>query len=113
MVIAALCIAAAAADSSKKDHSLRYDDTPFQPRREVARARRQPPRPPVVTPGAGRASPSDAIVLFDGTGPFQWVANLKGTLSEPKWKVENGYLEVVPGSGSLETREVRRHSVAH
>jgi hypothetical protein len=60
----------------------------------------------MVTPGAEAwRPPSDAIVLFDGTSLSKWVTNWKGKLSEPKWKVESGYVEVVPGSGSLETRE--------
>ena len=60
----------------------------------------------MVTPGAeiGRP-PSDAIVLFDGADVSRWVAYVKGQFSDPKWKVENGYVEVVPGSGSIQTRE--------
>jgi hypothetical protein len=46
--------------------------------------------------------PSDAIVLFDGD-LSEW-RSLKGG-GAPKWKVENGYFEVVPGSGDIATRE--------
>ncbi|MCX6565890.1 MAG: DUF1080 domain-containing protein [Candidatus Aminicenantes bacterium] len=63
------------------------------------------PMPPVVDPGpAGPPvpAPSDAVVLFDGRDLSKWVTG-KG---EPaKWKVENGYMEVVKGTGSIRTKE--------
>ena len=66
------------------------------------------PVPPVITPGAastqeapGRA-PSDAVVLFDGKDLSHW-AHKDG--SAPKWKVENGYAEVVAKSGYIYTRD--------
>jgi hypothetical protein len=63
------------------------------------------PMPPVVDPGPAGApvpAPSDAIVLFDGQDLSGWVTD-KG---EPaKWKVENGYMEVVKGTGSIRTKE--------
>ncbi len=61
------------------------------------------PLPPVVTPGpAGPpvAPPSDAIVLFDGKTLASWT-DAKG--QPAKWKVENGYMEIVPKSGSIRT----------
>ncbi len=68
---------------------------------------RDRPNPPVVNPGApgtqtenGRA-PSDAIVLFDGTDLSQWESQREG---EAKWKVENGYFEVVPKTGRIKTK---------
>ncbi|MCX6621786.1 MAG: DUF1080 domain-containing protein [Acidobacteria bacterium] len=70
------------------------------------------PAPRVVIPGTesspgkpGRP-PSDALVLFDGTDLSHWLAMTKaGVISEPKWKVENGYVEVVRGTGSLISKE--------
>ena len=65
------------------------------------------PLPPVVTPGTASTQdtpgkpPSDAIVLFDGTGLEQWLGNDGSTA---KWKVENGYFEVVPKTGNIHTR---------
>lgn len=66
------------------------------------------PKPEVIVPASpstqdnvGRA-PSDAVVLFDGTSLDAWQTS-KG---EPAaWKVENGYFEVVPGEGGIETRQ--------
>ena len=66
------------------------------------------PAPPVTDPGTastqespGRA-PSDAIVIFDGKDLSKW-AHKDG--SAAKWKVENGYFEVVPKTGYIYTRE--------
>jgi hypothetical protein len=66
------------------------------------------PVPPVIDPGTastqespGRA-PSDAVVLFDGKDLSKW-ASTDG--SAAKWKVENGYFEVVPKTGYIHTRE--------
>jgi hypothetical protein len=97
---------AAAQTPPRKDHSLGYDDTPFLPDgkwrvHDVSR-----PRPKVTTPGAENSQPpSDAIVLFDGSSLSKWETYLKGQPSPPKWKVENGYMEVVPGTGSIQTKE--------
>lgn len=58
---------------------------------------------------AGRA-PSDAIVLFGGSDLAKWKrdgrkAAAEGADDKALWKVENGYFEVVPKSGSIRTRE--------
>ena len=47
-------------------------------------------------------TPGDAIVLFDGTSFSEWVKC--GTSDAPAWKLENGYMEVVPGTGYLCTK---------
>lgn len=63
-------------------------------------------QPVIVNTGKGLESsiepPSDAIVLFDGISLSEWVS--QKDQSAPKWKVENGYFEVVPGTGAIETR---------
>ena len=60
-------------------------------------------RPPVVNPGTALPSapaPSDAIVLFDGRDLSEW----KSRNGQPaRWKVENGYMEVISGSGGIST----------
>lgn len=61
------------------------------------------PLPPVMDPGPGGdpvPAPSDAIVLFDGHDLSQWSGN-KG--ESARWKVENGYMEVVKKTGSIRT----------
>jgi len=63
------------------------------------------PLPPAVNPGpAGPTAPvpADAIVLFAGKDLSAWV-NGKG---EPaKWKMENGFMEAVKGTGSIQTKQ--------
>jgi 3-keto-disaccharide hydrolase len=66
------------------------------------------PVPPVIDPGTASTQdapgrpPSDAVVLFDGKDLSRW-AHKDG--SAAKWKVENGYAEVVAKTGYIYTRE--------
>ena len=61
------------------------------------------PEVPVVEPGrAPGQPPSDAIVLFDGKDLSQWVSD-KG--EDAKWKVSNGEMTIVPGSGAIRTKD--------
>ena len=46
-------------------------------------------------------APADAVVLFDGKDLSKWEL---GGGQEAKWKVENGYMEVAPRSGSIRTK---------
>ena len=65
------------------------------------------PRPPVVAVGPAGAPvppPSDAIVLFDGKSLANWRSQ-DSTHGPARWKVENGYMEVVPGTGGIETAQ--------
>jgi 3-keto-disaccharide hydrolase len=54
------------------------------------------------TPESAKA-PAGAIMLFDGHDLSHWVMKKDG--APPAWKLENGYVEVVPGTGFLVTRE--------
>jgi hypothetical protein len=61
------------------------------------------PVPPVVAPAPEpHAPPSDAVVLFDGRDLSAWRA---GNGGEAGWKLEDGYVEVVRGAGSIWTRQ--------
>jgi hypothetical protein len=55
--------------------------------------------PPIINPGP---PPSDAKVLFDGKNLSQWQRDKGG---EAKWKIEDGAMVAVPGSGSIMTKE--------
>lgn len=72
------------------------------------------PRPPVIDPGTARTPeqpgrpPSDAIVLFDGKDLSAWAPMRKAADSPdapPRWKVQDGYFEVVPHTGNIQTRQ--------
>jgi len=62
-----------------------------------------------VKPGLPIPEPrpsSDSLVLFDGKDLSQWqTVERGGQVSDAKWVVENGYLEMVPSSGSLITKQ--------
>jgi hypothetical protein len=61
------------------------------------------PMAPVVTPGPAGPPvppPSDAVVLFDGKSLAGWT-DAKG--QPARWKVEDGSMEVVKDTGSIQT----------
>jgi hypothetical protein len=65
-----------------------------------------PPKkePPVVTPGKTSSDPpSDAIVLFDGKDLSKWRSANEG--GEVKWTIKDGYMQVMPKSGDIATKE--------
>jgi len=61
------------------------------------------PEPRVVTPGKTNVEPpSDAIVLFDGKNTDAWLAKDGGPV---KWKLENGFMTVVPETGEIHSKQ--------
>ena len=64
-----------------------------------------PPKtePPIVAPGKNSSDPpSDAIVLFNGQNLSRWQS---ADSTAAKWKVIDGYAEVAPGTGDIQTRD--------
>ena len=57
----------------------------------------------MVTPGEGNGAPSDAIILFDGTNLDAWESSNDGDIAP--WKIENGIITVVPGTGYIKTKQ--------
>ena len=62
------------------------------------------PEPRVVTPGAGTAAPSDAIVLFDGSNLNEWMSVQDS--SAARWNVEGGAMTVNTDAGDIMTKRV-------
>jgi hypothetical protein len=86
----AAALGAAASDSPPRDWPMHDESRP---------------QPPVVDPGPAperpAPPPADAVVLFDGKDLAAWRSKKDG--GPAKWKVENGYVEVVPGTGDIRT----------
>lgn len=86
---------------------LGYDDAPVLPDSPWQVHDHRRPQPRVITPGNEGSQakpgqpPSDAVALFDGKDLSGW----RGGNGEAKWKVENGYMEVAPGTGDIESTE--------
>ncbi len=83
---------------------LGYQDTPFLPGQKWRVHDSKRPQPSVVTPASIPGNPpSDAIILFDGKDLSKWRSAWTG--GPARWKVENGYMEIVPGTGDIQTVE--------
>ncbi len=88
--------------------ALGYDDTPQIPGQQWKVHDSSRPQPRVVTPPspstqeAAGSPPSDAVILFDGTDLAGWENTKDG--GPAGWKVEHGYMEVVPKSGGIRTK---------
>jgi hypothetical protein len=70
------------------------------------------PLPPVIQAGTASTQdapgrpPSDAVVLFGGNENNKDLSQWAGEDGQPpKWKVVDGYMEVLPHSGSIHTRQ--------
>src|SRR5689334_10513077 len=99
--ILGLFVVIAALSAQVPNVDLGYTDTPMLPGLPYHVHDPARPHPVVVTPGAQvGAAPSDAIVLFDGRDLSRWTA------AKQPWKVENGYIEVVPNSGDMRSKDV-------
>lgn len=86
---------------TKNNPAPGYKDTPILPDSGFHVHDSDRPQPPIVTPGTDNSPPSDATVLFDGSDLSLW----EGREGEAMWKVENGYMEVVPKTGDIKTKE--------
>ena len=71
------------------------------PSADPAKTEAWTPVPPVVATPVG-AAPSDAVVLFDGSGLSAWESEQGG---DAGWRVADGALTVVPGSKGIRTRQ--------
>ena len=91
----------------REQKRLGYEDTPTLPGARFRVHDGTRPQPRIVSPGTAStqedpgAPPSDAILLFGGTDLSQWGA-VNGDAAA--WKVENGYMEIIPGAGAIRTQ---------
>jgi hypothetical protein len=91
-------------------HRDGYKDTPVLPNQKWHVHDPDRPYPPEITPGAtAGAAPSDAVVLFDGKDLSKWQQRGRGAdrgkMIDAKWKVQDGYMEIVHGTGDLVSRD--------
>jgi hypothetical protein len=123
LLLAAMAISLSAQVNPNDDSVLGFTDTPLIPGQKWRVHDRTRPYPPKVKPGLSllnEAPPSDAIVLFGGKDLSQWQqiprppqtqaggtppAQAPGQPQAPKWKVTNGYMEIVPRTGRLVTKQ--------
>jgi hypothetical protein len=93
------------------NHDLGFTDTPMLPNLPWHVHDPDRPHPPVIVPsGVPGGPPSDAIVLFDGKDLSHWQSHAStithaGNSGAPEWKLGDGYMEAVPNTGDLATRE--------
>lgn len=113
---------------ANRGDDLGFTDTPMLPGLPFHVHDPGRPHPPVVTPsGQPGGAPSDAIVLFDGKDLSQWtfsrrpvsppagrpmteemkqrIQRMQENLPPLGWKLESGYVEVVPRAGDMVSKE--------
>ncbi|MCY2929396.1 MAG: DUF1080 domain-containing protein [Planctomycetota bacterium] len=90
--------------------AIGHEDTPYLPGGQWTVHDGRRPQPRIIDPGtpstqkqSGRP-PSDALVLFDGSSLGGWESSNEGG-GPAKWKLEGGFMEVVPGTGNIGTKE--------
>lgn len=102
LLVLALSVAAVLAAEPPKEK-------PFTPGGVYREGDMQRPRPTVVTPPSANTAPSDAVVLFDGKDLSRFIRRPRrddpDKSEAPNWKIENGYAEVKPKGGDIDTRD--------
>jgi hypothetical protein len=107
----ASAVQAQTAAPTQANHDLGFKDTPVLPGLPWHVHDPDRPHPPVVTPApTPGGAPSDAIVLFDGKDLSKWQSHAStiskaGNSGPAEWKVSDGYVEVVPRTGDMATKE--------
>ena len=93
------------------NHDLGFTDTPMLPGLPFHVHDPNRPHAPVVTPAKEPGGPpSDALVLFDGKDLSHWTSHHSditkgGAVGAAEWKLGDGFVEVVPNTGDIATKE--------
>jgi hypothetical protein len=93
------------------NHDLGFTDTPMLPGLPYHVHDPARPHPRMVTPASEPGGPpSDAVVLFDGHDMSHWTSHASsithaGSQGAPEWKLADGYMESVPHTGDIATKE--------
>ncbi len=93
--------------SAQQKHHEGYKDTPLLPGGKWHVHDSDRPEAKVIDPGSFSTQetpgkpPSDAVILFDGTNMDHW----RDGNGPAKWKLENGYMEIAPKTGSITTTD--------
>jgi hypothetical protein len=97
----------AQAPKKGENHDMGFTDTPMLPGLPYHVHDPARPHPKVVIPSSQPGgAPSDAVILYDGHDLSKWQdRDKRGDLSDPKWRLADGYFAVVPGTGDLVTKE--------
>ena len=86
-----------------ENEHLGYSDTPVLPDSGYTVHDGTRPQPPIIEPGILGSPPADATILFDGSSLDAW-DSIEG--GPAQWKIlEDGSLQVVPGTKNIRTRE--------
>lgn len=113
LTVVALALSVGPGAFAQKEYATGYTDTELITGQKYRVHDDARPRPRVVSPGDGTAAPSDAVVLFDGSGFAEWerwkgplghgFIGAKGETGPSEWEIEDGAM-VVTGKSSLKTR---------
>jgi len=111
VILSLVCVASLVAETTRAQTPPRepqgYTETPMLPGQAWRVHDKFRPRPSIVKPADEIGQPpADAVVLFDGKNLDAWAVGQKdGAFIPAPWKVENGYMEIAPGKGSIFTRQ--------
>ncbi len=107
LILLFTALLASAAEPAKQPEPPK--EKPFTPGGVYRQGDMQRPRPTIITPPSENTAPSDAIVLFDGKDLSKFIRKPrrddKDQSDVPNWKIENGYAEIKPKGGDIETKD--------
>ena len=87
-----------------------------QVKKEYAQHATDRPQPLPLAPAAQTLpvpAPAGAVMLFDGTSLNNWRSASDSGKSPARWKIENGYMEIVRGTGGIQTSQEFGYAQLH